>query len=203
MYKSINHWVCFLCASANDLYNFVDDDVIVVAKIIIKRGLILINYSYAWYCDRTHCCYVLTIEVNLNSTYTITTFHHAMYIHRNTYRWRFFGFVSHFLRTANKFSTVRCTSDSHGPNCGFSFWILKNFDCVCMGKQSVISMVNFFLNILKWFQQLRNCNHVKSKIYTLTFTQSTVFSFIVPVGRLGTDGTTGEFGFATSSAFFP
>lgn len=37
--------------------------------------------------------------------------------------------LSQTLRTANSRSTVRCTSVNHTSYCGFSFWILKNFDC--------------------------------------------------------------------------
>lgn len=88
--------------------------------------------------------------------------------HRETYRWRLFGFVSHFLRIENKFSTVRCTSDSHGPNCGFSFWILKNFDCTNENKKKIqnnlhnkriIATIHFCL--LHWSEHKSNCLMLK------------------------------------------
>lgn len=130
-----------------------------------------------------------------------------------TYRWRFVGFLSHFLRTANKFSTVRCTSKSQGPNCGFSFWILKNFDYFCVWKtiyrNMQIKCVTLLQWFLKWSKQLRNGSDFESLIKngrrknTLTLTQSTVLSFIEPVGRLGIDGTGAALGLSSSFAFFP
>lgn len=85
--------------------------------------------------------------------------------------------LSHVLRTANSRSTVRCTSLNHTSYCGFSFWILKNFDCE-RNQRDKSKKMGF---------ALRNGT---ISVCPLTLTHSTVSPVIGPVGSAGTLGNT-------------
>lgn len=96
--------------------------------------------------------------------------------------------VSHVLRTANSRSTVRCTSLNHTAYCGFSFWILKNFDCE-RNQRDKSKKKRSHETFDEWFDSMSIAlqNGTKS-VCPLTLTHSTVSPVIGPVGSAGTLG---------------